>query len=151
MATYTAHLFLLAFLMVKTSGAQERPQMARYGKAYRGNEGLRVIVSPLASGNKALVQFYGINHEWDRKIFMCDYVEMDKPSGTRTDFTAKVDGGNYVPLITYAEGYGEVYLKGKNNAVRITYSDGDSQEVQNEHILTAYLQQEQEAKSSKKK
>jgi hypothetical protein len=148
--------FMLFFLYSSTMMlAQERSAMARYGEAYTGYKGIRAYISPLADGKSALVQVAFVNHAWDRQIFQCDVETVKAAAGTRTQYSRSVDGKSWTMLIVWADGSGELYLQGENDARKITYNEAESREVNNEHQLTAYLEQQdkwqQEQRAAKKK
>lgn len=152
-------LFLAAFIAAlanttintETAMSQERPAVARYGKAYKGYEGLRVSVSPLADMKRAMVMMSGINHPWDRLIFMCEITLVKSNVNPRTEYRTKTPDGDGFFLLTTPEGNGELYVKGEQNPLKVFYDEGYSGEINNEHVLTAYLEQEDKARAAKRK
>lgn len=107
-------LITILLAAIDNSSAQERPAMARYAKGYKGYEGLRIAVSPYADMKRALVMFYGINHPWDRKIFLCDMNEVQSSVNPRIEYQTLIDGQQWNLLIVSPQGTGEAFMKDGN-------------------------------------
>ncbi len=145
-------LLMTVFLAaLDNSLAQEQPAMARYAKGYKGYEGLRVAVSPYADMKHALVMFYGINHPWDRKIFLCKMNEVPSSVNPRIEYQTVIDGQPWNLLIISPQGTGEAFLKDVKHANPVSYDEETSMGINNEHQLTAYLEQEAKATQEKRK
>jgi hypothetical protein len=70
--TLVLTVFVLAGLTLSAQAAEtERPTVARYGKVYRGGEGLTVSVLGIGKPDdeEYLLQYSGVNHDWNWKIF----------------------------------------------------------------------------------
>jgi hypothetical protein len=141
----------LVFASGQVFAQPPRPEVARYGEAYVGHKGLRVYVAPLANGKQAMVQFAYINHAWDRQIFMCDVEAVKAASGTRIQYSRSVGGQSAIILITWADGSGEAYIQGEAEPRKITYIESESREVNNEHLLTVYLEQQDKLREEQRK
>lgn len=139
--------FLLVALMTLTSsayaGETERPPVDRYAKVYRGAEGLTVSILGIGAPeeNKYLLQYAGINHEWDLKIFHVEKV----PSGAGHNYKMTIDGQDYHTFVERPAWGGasqyEVYVPKLASGMRVTYDEAYSQRVVPQHYLTDYLQQ----------
>jgi hypothetical protein len=136
-----ALLILLAALGMTLSSfanaAEARPEIARYVKAYAGNEGVKVWtlrIGPVEK-NEAIVQIAGIDHPWDMRIQKMQ----TEPSSRGTNYVATVDGKRFVVLVMN-ESSGELYLPSTNKTVRIGYSKSLSEEGNAEHFLTDFLE-----------
>jgi hypothetical protein len=134
---------LAGFTLSAHAAEQERPQVARYAKVYRGPEGLIVSLLGVGApdGNKFLLQYTGINHDWDMKIFEVEKV----PSGTGHNYKMTIDGREYHTFVE-RPGWGgasnyEVYIPKLADGMNVVYDEGYSQRVVLEHYLTDYLQQ----------
>lgn len=120
--------------------AQERPEVGKYARVYKGGEGVTVVVvrvGPLAR-NEALVQINGIDNPLDGKIRLHEVVNQ---GAGKYDYQTRSDGSLYNTLVM-RNGLVELYAKGLREAVQMTYSEELSREVQPEHVLTAYLEQQ---------
>jgi hypothetical protein len=144
-------LITILLAAIDNSSAQERPAMARYAKGYKGYEGLRIAVSPYADMKRALVMFYGINHPWDRKIFLCDMNEVQSSVNPRIEYQTLIDGQQWNLLIVSPQGTGEAFMKDVKYARPVSYDEETSRDINNEHQLTQYLEQEARARQEKRK
>jgi hypothetical protein len=122
----------------------DRPKVATYAKVYRGPEGLTVSVLGIGdpANEEFLVQYSGINHDWNWKIFKATRV----PGGTGHDYTIQADGGDYVTLIERGLGGGytliQAYIPKTADGAHMSYDEGLSHQVKPQHYLTDYLEQE---------
>jgi hypothetical protein len=142
--TLVLTVFVLAGLTLSAQAAEtERPTVARYGKVYRGGEGLTVSILGIGKSDdeEYLLQYSGINHDWNWKIFKAKKV----PAGTGFDYVIQYNGGNYATMIERGgSGYSrsQVFVPKVADGVTVSYDEGLSQQVTPEHYLTDYLQQE---------
>ena len=137
-------LIALAGLTLSAHAAeQERPQVARYAKVYRGPEGLTISLLGIGApdSNKFLLQYTGINHDWDMKIFEVEKVV----SGTGHNYKMTINGREYHTFVERPSWGGassyEVYIPTLADGMNVVYDEGYSQRVVPEHYLTDYLQQ----------
>lgn len=122
----------------------DRPPVATYAKVYRGPEGLTVSVLGIGApeNEEFLLQYSGINHDWNWKIFKAKRV----PGGTGHDYMVIVDGSDYATLIERKSGWGgsliQAYIPKTADGAPMTYDEGLSQQIKPQHYLTDYLEQE---------
>lgn len=136
--TLACTFFLAATFDGAPAGAQERPQVADKVVAYQGEDGVKVWTLRIGerSASQALVQVEGVDHDWNMKIRKMDVEKSSR--GTR--YATEVDGKRFVAL-SVQDGYGELYLPGEAQAVRV-YSDTSLAEQGNaQYFLTDYLNQ----------
>lgn len=117
---------------------EERPQVADKVVAYQGQEGVKVWTLRIGerSARQALVQVEGVDHDWDLNIRRMNVEKSDKD----TRYITEVDGKRFVALIVQS-GYGELYLPGEAQPLRV-YSDTALAEQGNaQYFLTDYLNQ----------
>lgn len=141
-------LFVVALFGIVSGAALaaegDRPPVATYAKVYRGPEGLTVSV--LGIGDPAeeefLIQYSGINHGWNWKIFKAKRV----PGGTGHDYKILVDGDDYATLIERKLGGGysliQAYIPKVADGAHMSYDEGLSNSLRPQHYLTDYLEQE---------
>jgi len=121
----------------------DRPAVARYGKVYRGGEGLTLAILGIGQPDDGeyLLQYSGINHDWNWKIFKAKKV----PSGIGFDYVIQFEGRDYATMIERGStGYSrsQVFVPTVADGVAVGYDEGLSQRVNPEHYLTDYLEQE---------
>lgn len=95
-----------------------------------------VRVGPLER-NEVLLQIKGIDNPLDGVIRLHEVISQ---GAGRYDYQTRVDGNPYNTLVM-RNGSIELYVKGIREATPVAYSEGLSQEIQPEHVLTAYLEQ----------
>lgn len=142
--TLLASILLAAFLAPMPGMADARPPVAKYAKAFRGPDGM--VVSLLGIGKpedeEYLLQYSGINHEWDMKIFKVK----KEPSGRGHSYVTMVNDREYHTLLErpgWGGGVGyEVYIPKTADGVGVSYDEGYSQRIKPQHYLTDYLEQE---------
>jgi hypothetical protein len=139
-----ALMVFAAFLSPAPVRADERPPVAKYAKAFRGPDGL--IVSLLGIGKpedeEYLLQYSGINHDWDLKIFKVK----KEPSGRGHSYVMMVDEHEYHTLLERPDwgghtGY-QVYIPKTADGVGVGYDEDYSKRIKPQHYLTDYLEQE---------
>jgi hypothetical protein len=147
---FTFRWFLLLVTIMNFAlpahGAEgERPPVATYAKAYRGPEGL--VMSLLGIGKpedeEYLLQYAGINHDWDLKIFKVKKIS----AGTGHNYRMTVNGHDYDTVVE-RPGWGggmryQVYIPKGADGLDVIYDDSSSKLIQPQHYLTDYLQQEE--------
>jgi hypothetical protein len=124
----------------------ERPPVAKYGKVFRGPEGLTVSLLGIGKpeDEEYLLQYAGVNHDWDMKIFKVKRV----PGGANGyNYRLKVNGEDYDTVVE-RKGYGgassyQVYLPNGPKDVAVAYDESYSQRIQPQHYLTDYLNQKE--------
>ena len=137
-----SELFLMAVVLLITATlalGQARPQVGKYAKVYRGSEGLYLTLVRIGpdENNEALLTIEGIDHPWDGKIM----IAKAKKYPDKTEYAIQVDGKDYVVFINRS-GSGEVYLQRSGSPDYVHYDEDRSRQVIPEHLLTAYLKQQ---------
>jgi hypothetical protein len=134
-------------LCMPLAHAWERPEMAKYGSAYYGNERLYVYVAHSKADDHAVVKISGINHPLDGHVYWADvkyqvghpervsYVVKEK-GAPRTVFFVNGTSGTFT--ISNYRGQEVVEL-------RVSYDREESTRVAPEHLLTDYERQIGEA------
>jgi hypothetical protein len=142
-ALFLAALFSI-FSDAVLAAEGERPKVATYAKVYRGPEGLTVSVLGIGepANEEFLVQYSGINHDWNWKIFKAKRV----PGGTGHNYQILVDGSDYVTLIERSFGGGytliQAYVPKAADGAHMSYDEGLSHQLKPQHYLTDYLERE---------
>jgi hypothetical protein len=141
-------LFLAVLLGIFSDAALaaegDRPPVATYAKVYRGPEGLTVSVLGIGdpANEEFLLQYSGINHEWNWKILKAKR----EPGGTGYDYKILVNGSDYATLIERKLGGSyrliQAYIPKVADGADLTYDEGLSRRVNPQHYLTDYLEQE---------
>lgn len=121
----------------------ERPIVARYSKVYRGGEGLTLSVLPIGKSEdeEYLLQYSGINHDWNWKIFKAKRVR----SGTGFDYVIKHNGSDYATMIerdVSASPRRQIFVPQIADGASVVYDESLSERALPEHFLTDYLEQE---------
>ena len=137
-------LFCIIFLLLGVGGfgaanAQPRPEVARYVKGYNGQEGIQVKILRIGAVDKkeVIVQITGIGHAWDMRLQKMKV----EPSQRGHNYVATVDGKRFVALVMEGD-WGQLYLPGSGEATTsLFYSKALSEQGNAEHLLTAYLQE----------
>jgi hypothetical protein len=136
-------LFLSGLVSNAQAAETERPAVARYGKVYRGGEGVTISVLSIGKTDdeEYLLQYSGINSDWNWKIFKAKKV----PAGTGFDYVIQFDGRDYATMIERgSSGYArsQVFVPKVADGVHVGYDESLSQRIIPEHYLTDYLEQE---------
>lgn len=125
------------------TSATARPEVAKVGKVYRGQEGL--VVSILRLGPERdrtfLVKFEGIDHSWSGRIMRMKQVN----AGTGHDLVVDHKGREFHAIIE-REVWGykqvQVYLPStKGDGVYLSYNEKLSKELRPDSLLDEYLRQ----------
>lgn len=145
MIRYLAVSALIMTLGVGTAAANDdkRPEVGEIGKAYRGQEGLelRVLRYGKESKNEVILEYSGIDHKWNHKIWKAKVVN----AGNGQDYVIEVDGKPYSTVVM-RRGWGdsnsyEVYLPNGPKGMKVFYDSEMSKDMVPQHFLTAYLKQ----------
>ena len=135
-------LFVLCTAVFGNVVAAERPDVARYVRAYTGGEGVTVWVlrfGPVAD-KEALVQINGIDHPWDGRVQRMKIEQMQ--SGVK--YVAS-SGGKRLDVLWRSELPGaptlELAVPGMPGRTALAYDKAVSAESDAQHFLTKYLEQ----------
>jgi len=82
------HRILLALAALTASLGASAQELARYGSAFTGEQGLEVALAPTADGTGALVRVKGVNHPIDDVVLLTEKVT----EGERVFYRAQIDG-----------------------------------------------------------
>jgi hypothetical protein len=150
---YAFFFFLCAILLplqVTHAASSDEPAMkaGKYAKVYRGPKGESVTVVDIEGEDGCLMLFERVEGDWDGKIIRHKIVKM----GEKSDFRANIPGREkeWTTLATrkswwMSESYTiQPFGSGPFNAM---LDVGASEEVIPQHLVTAYLQQEEEAQA----
>jgi hypothetical protein len=119
-----------------------RPEVGRVAKAYKGPEGLTLVVLRIGPEKDGtfLIKYDGIDHAWAGKIFKARRVN----AGTGHDLVITWDKGDYHTVVE-REAWGgkrmQVYLPDRRDGEDVGYDEKLSKDVVPEHLLTEYLEQ----------
>jgi hypothetical protein len=147
---YTFLIFLCAILLPlqvthAIDSAEPAMTAGKYAKVYRGPKGESVTVVDIEGEDGCLMLFERVEGDWDGKIIRHKIVKM----GDKSDFRADIPGREraWTTLATRQSWWmGESYTiqplgSGPFNAMLDVEA---SKEVIPQHLVTAYLQQEEE-------
>ncbi len=141
-----------AVAQAQTAG---RPEMGTLPEAYRDDKQLSVTVvryGPKAN-KQALVELAGLDHPWNRRIFLANVVDVARRAGeVKNSYWIQLAGKPW-GLVAQDLGYGGPMLNlcedgdtGKNVRYPIYYSKELSEQSNAQFMLTAYLEQEKDPK-----
>ena len=150
--THIARLLCLGLVLLLAAPfarAGERPEMAEYGKAYRGPEQLYVFVAHTKDDGHAVIKISGINHPLDNHLFWAK-VTYSNSADSRTlpnrisySVESADEGGR--PGLFIENSSGTLYLpnyRGRARAeIPVVYDRDESRETRPEHLLTEYSEQ----------
>lgn len=130
--------FMLTVGFMSASSATERPEVARYVKAYSGGEGIVVRTLRLGpqANQEALVQITGIDHQWDGRIQKTKI----EPTQRGVKYVVFTDGMRYEVLVMDDAGT-ELNAPGIARRTTVTYDKALSVQTEPQHLLTEYLEQ----------
>ncbi len=118
--------------------ASGRMEMAKYGELYIGPKTMTVELAATAKDDMALIKVYGINHEWDGRVFLA---KATKDNRNRISYVTQVDGQDYTVMITQSDGHNAFYLpKMRDGEMRLSFTRDRSAEVKPEHLMTEFEQ-----------
>jgi hypothetical protein len=151
---YTIFFFLCALLLpLQGAHAVEsgEPEMkaGKYAKVYRGPKGESVTVVDIEGEDGCLMLFERVEGDWDGKIVRHKIVKM----GEKSDFRASIPGREkeWTTLATRQNWWmSESYTIQPfgSGAFSAMLDVAASEEVVPQHLVTAYLQQEEKAQAS---
>jgi hypothetical protein len=141
MGVFRCCIIFMAIGFITTANAGEnRPQVAKYAKIFKGPEGLKVVLLGIGDPQKEefLIQYSGINHEWDGKIFKIKR----KNVGKGYDYCIIRNEREFYTLISRKRWGGKLnytaFLPGLGDQ-HVAYDEEASRSVIPEHFLTEYL------------
>jgi hypothetical protein len=122
----------------------------KYPKVYVGPNSEGVIIVPLVTEKnepkQALIKFFGVEHDWDGKVFLHTVRETD----TKIDYVMQWEGQDYVSVAARSYYGGEknyfCAMPGMRNDITLRYSEEKSKEIIGQHIVTEYEQQTESGK-----
>lgn len=149
--TFPARLLCLALLLAAPfAHAWDRPEMSKYGAAYRGPEQLYVHVAHNKADDRAVVRIFGINHPLDGHTYWTRvaYAKSRSSNGfadraTYSDTPAKGQSRGVVLFIEDVSGtlYLPNYRGEPLSEIPLQYDREASREVTPEHMMTDYERQ----------
>lgn len=128
---------------------EERPPVGKYAKAFTGPEGLVVATLRIGMAEKDefLIQFAGIDHDWDLKIFKAKKV----PAAHGHAYEVNVDGEPRRLLVAKNASGGSyeytAYVTDAPYGVKVNYDESYSRRIPPQHFLTDYLKQNEGEKT----
>lgn len=134
---------------LESSGfAGESLVAGKYAKVYVGPEEGGVVIVPLVTKaeqpRKVLIKFFGIDHDWDGKIFINTVKETDK----KIEYIMKWEDRDYVSVYAKAEWSDSktfyCSLPGMKDDIYLLYSKEKTAEIIPQHIVTEYEKQMEE-------
>ena len=137
--------FLLMFLAVEPGTVladSTRPEMGKYGKAFKGTEGEIVEIARLGPVEAAefLIKISRVDHPWDGKIWKAKAIN----AGNGLDYSVESADGRLNVIVergqASAKSY-QLYLEG-SSPIELRYDEALSKESLPEHLLTEYLEQQ---------
>ena len=132
------------------AATQARPEVSEQAEAYAGDKNLIVTIVRVGKreAKQALVEIVGLDHPWNRRIFKCDVVNAASNNSTavKNNYEMKVNGKDWL-LGTAENNAFTLYLRdngatGRSISYQLSYSTAIANDTQPEHLLTAYLKQE---------
>jgi hypothetical protein len=123
--------------------AWDRPEMAKYGAAYVGDEPLRVYVAHNKADDHAVVKIHGINHPLDGHVYWAK-IRYEEGRPGRISYVAKAkDTMRTVLFINGGSGTLTIpnYRSQELAELRASYSEDESRQTAPEHLLTDYARQ----------
>lgn len=131
---------LLALILGATPFAYAQT-LAKHGMAYKGAQGLTVLVAPTADEQKALVQINGVNAPIDGVVFLAD----KQTDGGRVSLRSPLDGRPWNLVRTEQRYDGTphtvAFVPGLNNAAELSYDEKASKALNPETLKHTYEQQ----------
>lgn len=133
-------LFVCNFIFVNSIAlSDERPEVGKYAKVYKGGEGLYVTVLRIGPREKeeSLFLLEGVDHPFDGKVMVAKKTRHNK----KTEFTIQVNGKNYVVFIKRGSTVNYVYLGRHDDPTNVEYNEALSRNIKPQHFLTRFLKQ----------
>lgn len=137
-------LVLACLCLAGVAQAVDRPEVARYVKAYSGGEGSKVFVTRIGPADKAevLIQITGIDTPQDGLILKGRVEPRDEGKSRRYYVTRK---NQEVEILRLEQGRGTLYLPSlpdTPNEQHVSYDESLSRSCNPERMLSEYLEQE---------
>jgi hypothetical protein len=109
------------------------------GKVYSGTEGEEVAVVPLAprAAKKYLLRVRGTGSEFDGKVFPFELNDFSTGSTAQFNYKTQWHGRNYTALHARGQNY-ELYVPGRQQAIRLTYDEKKTQALKPEEVYSQY-------------
>ncbi|WP_223755834.1 hypothetical protein [Myxococcus sp. RHSTA-1-4] len=109
------------------------------GKVYSGTEGEEVAVVPLAprSDKKFLIRVRGTGSEFDGKVFPYELNDWSTSSTVQLNYKTQWHGRDYTALHVRDQRY-EMYVPGRQQAIRLTYDEKKTQSLKPEEVYSQY-------------
>jgi hypothetical protein len=153
-----AQLAAPAAAQAQTTKPAARPEVGPIPEVYvtEGNKLNVTIVryGPRAS-KQALVEIADLDHPWNQRIFLTSVQDVSRRAGKiENTYFIQLDGKPWGLVFNNLDGSG-LYLnlredgdKGKNVRYPLYYSKGNTENTVSEYLLTAYLKQQADPKTS---
>lgn len=151
---------LLALILLPQAAQSQtttRPEVGELAEVYRDDKRLNVTIVRLGKreNKQALVEIADLDHPWNKRIFKTVVVDVSRRVGEVVNtYWIQLDSKPW-GLVVRDMNYGGLILNlreqgdtGKNVRLSISYSKELSAETSSEFLLTAYLNQEKNPKSS---
>jgi len=137
------HRALLVLIALTTSLSVCAQELAKYGAAFRGEQGLEVVLAPASDGTGALVRVKGVNHPIDNVVLLTEKAV----EGERVFYRAQIDGRAQAVLRTEGrDGATRAYLllPGVHDGVRLTDTGQGERAVDMAALRREYQRQQRE-------
>lgn len=130
-------VIVAAVALGATSGLAASPVEA--GKVYSGSEGEEVAVVPLAprAAKKYLLRVRGTGSEFDGKVFPYELNDWSTSTSEQYNFKTQWHGRDYTALHVRDKRY-ELYVPGRQQAIRLTFDEKKTQALKPEELYTTY-------------
>jgi hypothetical protein len=130
-------VIVAAVVLGATPGLAAAPVEA--GKVYVGTEGEEVAVVPLTprSEKKFLLRVRGTGSEFDGKVFPYELNDWSTSSTVQLNYTTQWRGRDYSALNVRGQRY-ELYVPGRQQAIRVTYDEKKTQALKPEEVYAQY-------------
>jgi len=144
-------------LAQQTKVASERPEVGPLAEVYHNEKTLNVTIVRYGKreNKQALVEIADLDHDWNRRIFLTSVQDVSRRAGTiDNSYFIQLDGKPWGLVFNQLDGGGlalnlrEEGDTGKNVRYPISYSKELSSDTSPEHLLTAYLKQQSDPKTS---
>lgn len=141
-----------------TKPGAARPEVGQIPEVYT-TEGSRLNVTIVRYGprasKQALVEIADLDHPWNQRIFRTSVQDVSRRAGkVENTYFIQLDGKPWGLVFNNLDGSGlnlnlrEDGDKGKNVRYPLYYSKGNTENTVSEYLLTAYLKQEADPKTS---
>ena len=144
---------LLAIAVLAVASAASAQTLAKHAFAFKGGQGLKVVVAPTTNEEEALVQLSGINHPIDGVVLLAKrHVQ-----GDTTALRTVLDGRERAVVVTedWLGWFGGRYqgtmamIPGQQQVVNLTYDEAASKGLSTDKLLKTYQQQKKQGVQDK--